>query len=103
MICRHGLLARPSEWSRRVHVVQCVADGQVAYLVGIGTALGPVASRENVTFFIFCRSRALPPRCHGGQRWRVQREKGTPLSHVCRCVSLCVRGRNRLGQEGGCH
>lgn len=49
------------------------------------STIGPVASREHVTFW------ALPPRCHGGQRWRVQRgKKGPPLSHVCPCVSLCV-------------
>lgn len=43
-------------------------------------------------FKIFCRSWALPPRCHGGQRWSVQREKKRPsaVSRLSVCESVCV-------------
>lgn len=49
--------------------------------------LGPVASRENVTFHS-CRSRALPPRPAATED--SAKEKGPPVSHVCPSVSLCV-------------
>lgn len=56
------------------------------------STIGPVASREHVTFFfhflpILGPPAPLPRRtalaCAKGK-------KGPPLSHVCPCVSLCV-------------